>query len=129
MRIFSLSFSSVLLVFLLCVLCDSVVSLSSRAVEPVRPQAVPIRAPSPDGNQPIPLPILAQPISERASLDDPTRDASTAAATAATIPPRTRKAPFVKQTLPDPYDHRRTEVPAPEESKDFPLGSPQPPPR
>ncbi len=88
-----------------------------------------IRVPSPDVNQPIPLPIRAKPVSDRASLDDPTLDASTAAATAAPIPPRTRKAPFRKETLPDPYDHRRTDVPAPEESKEFPLGSPQTLPR
>lgn len=118
--------SAVLSVFLLCALCDSVVSLSSRAGESSRPEAGRIRAPSPDVNQFIPLPILAQPISDRASLDDPTRDASTAAATAAPIPSRTRKAPFVKRTLPDPYDHRRTDAPAPDESKDFPLGSLQP---
>jgi hypothetical protein len=117
---------SVLCVFLLCVLRNSVVSLSSLAGEPDSRR---IRAASPDVNQPIPLPILAQPVSDRAPLDDPTADASTAAATSAPIPPRTRKAPFVKRTLPDPYDNRRTEVPVPEESKDFPLGNPQPPQR
>lgn len=118
---------SVVCAFLLCVLCDSEVSLSSLAGETARPKTGRIRAPSPDVNQPLPLPILAQPISDRASLDDPTRDASIAAATSARIPPRTRKAPFIKGTLPDPYDHRRMDVPAPEESMDFPLGSPQAP--
>lgn len=102
-------------VFLLCVLCDAVVSLSSLAGEPARANV----------NQLIPLPILAQPAPDRASLDDPTRDASTAAAIAAPIPPRTRKAPFVKRTFPDPYERRRTDVPVLEESQDFPLGSPQ----
>jgi hypothetical protein len=94
---------------------------------PALPDNGRIRVPSPDVNRPIPLPILARPVSDRVSLDDPTMDASTAAATAAPIPSRTRKAPFLKSTLPDPYDHRRTGVPAPEESKEFPLGSPQTP--
>ncbi|MHB1425230.1 MAG: hypothetical protein ACYC3I_18830 [Gemmataceae bacterium] len=94
---------------------------------PALPESGRIRAPSPDVNQPIPLPILAKPVSDRVSLEDPTLSASTAAATAATIPARTRKAPFLKQTLPDPYDHRRTGVPAAEESPDFPLGSPRTP--
>jgi hypothetical protein len=125
----SVTLLSVLCVFLLCVLCDSVVSLSSLAGEPARPKADRGRVASPDVNQPIPLPILAQPVSDRVSLDDPTAAASTAAATAARIPPRTGKAPFVERTLPDPYDRRRTDVPAPEESKDFPCGSPQLPQR
>jgi hypothetical protein len=86
-----------------------------------------IRVPSPDVNQPIPLPILAHPVSDRATLDDPTLDVSTAAALAAPIPPRSSKAPFLKQTLPDPYDRRRDGAPSPEETKEFPLGSPQTP--
>jgi hypothetical protein len=70
---------------------------------------------------------VGQPVSDRASLDDPTDDASSAAALSASIPARTTKAPFLKLTLPDPYDRRRTGLPASEESKDFPLGSPQTP--
>jgi hypothetical protein len=94
---------------------------------PALPDMERIRVPSPDVNRPIPLPILAQPISDRASLDDPTLDASTAAALAAPIPPRSNKTPFLKQTLPDPYDHRRTDIATAEESKEFPLDSPQTP--
>lgn len=86
-----------------------------------------IRVPSPDVHRPIPLPILARPVPDRASLDDPTLDASTAAALAAPIPPRTSKAPFLKQTLPDPYDRRRADAPTQEETKEFPLGTPQTP--
>ncbi|HTU92618.1 MAG TPA: hypothetical protein VMF69_21230 [Gemmataceae bacterium] len=92
---------------------------------PALPDKGRIRVPSPDVNQPIPLPSLAQQASNRASLDDPTMSVSTAAALAAPIPLRTNKAPFLKRTLPDPYDHRRLEMPVPEESKDFPVGSPQ----
>jgi hypothetical protein len=88
-----------------------------------------IRVPSPDVNRLIPLPLLARPASDRAALDDPTLDASTAAALAAPLPPRGSKAPFLKQTLPDPYDNRRTDVSTPEESKEFPVASPQTPKR
>lgn len=94
---------------------------------PPMPDKGRIRVPSPDVHRPIPLPILARPVSDRAALDDPTLDASTAAAVAAPIPPRANKAPFRKQTLPDPYEGRRGNVPAPEEAHEFPLGSPQTP--
>jgi hypothetical protein len=77
-----------------------------------------IRVPSPDVNQPIPLPILARPFTDRASLEDPTLEASAAAAVAAPIPPRVHKAPFLKQTVPDPFDHRRTGTPLPNEPKE-----------
>ena len=60
-----------------------------------------------DVNQPPPLPILAQPTADRASLDDPTVDASTVAALAAAMPQRTKPVPYVRVTLPDPFDNRR----------------------
>jgi hypothetical protein len=91
------------------------------------PDAGRVRVSSEDVNQPLPLPILAQPVPDRASLDDATADASTAAALAAPLPARTTPAPFLRLTLPDPYDHRRNRVLTPEESLDFPLGRPQPP--
>src|SRR5262249_50469033 len=62
--------------------------------------------PSPDVNQPIPLPILARQVQDRASLDDPSGDASLAAALAPTVPDRTTPAPFLKLNLPDPFEHR-----------------------
>jgi hypothetical protein len=86
-----------------------------------------IRVPSRDVNEPIPLPILARPVTDRASLEDPTQDASSAAAVAATIPARTSKAPFLKTMLPDPYDRRRTDTPSEEESREFPIGTPRTP--
>jgi hypothetical protein len=58
------------------------------------PAAPKIAWPSPDINQPIPLPILARPVVDRASLDDPSGDASQAAALASTVPDRTTPAPF-----------------------------------
>jgi hypothetical protein len=62
--------------------------------------------PSPDVNQPIPLPILARQVTDRASLDDPSGDASHAAALAKRVPDRTTPAPFLKLTIPDPFEHR-----------------------
>jgi hypothetical protein len=94
---------------------------------PTLPAGSRVRMPSVDVNEPIVLPILAQPVPDRASLDDPTLEASSAAAVAATIPPRTNKAPFLKATLPDPYDRRRADIASPEETKEFPLGTPQTP--
>ncbi|HTU94177.1 MAG TPA: hypothetical protein VMF69_29125 [Gemmataceae bacterium] len=108
-------------------------TLDGLADTPVLPQelslpaGVRVRVPAIDVNQPIPLPIQSRPVPERASLEDPTLATSTAAALAAPIPSRSSKAPFLNLTLPDPYHRRRGEVPAPEESKEFPLGTPQTP--
>src|SRR5580698_7080525 len=55
-------------------------------------------------NVPVPLPILvAQPLPDRASLEDPTTEVSLADAILGIIPKRTTPAPFQKQTLPDPF--------------------------
>ncbi len=95
---------------------------------PSLPERRRVRVSSVDVNQPIPLPILGQPVSDRASLDDPTAEASSKAALAASIPSRRTKAPFLKLTLPDPYDHRRPEtISIPVEKAEPPLGSPRTP--
>jgi hypothetical protein len=91
------------------------------------PDAGRIRVPSEDVSQPLPLPILSQPVPDRAALDDPTADASTTAALAAPLPMRTTPAPFFKLTLPDPYDHRRVELPVPAEQNEPATGTPKPP--
>jgi hypothetical protein len=65
-----------------------------------------VRLHSVDVNKPIPLPILAQPVGSRSPLDDATTDASLAAALAATPPARATPAPFLKLTLPDPFENR-----------------------
>jgi hypothetical protein len=54
-----------------------------------------IHLPSPSGEEPAPLPILARAKEDRASLADPTAEASRAAALTAT-PQRTEPAPFQK---------------------------------
>jgi hypothetical protein len=64
-----------------------------------------IRTPAPDVKEPVALPVMAQTVPDRASHDDPTRAASSAAALAAAPPTRTTPAPFVRFTLPDPYEH------------------------
>jgi len=67
-----------------------------------------IRLPSVDANEPPPLPILSpQATPDRASLDSPTADMSAEAALAAPMPQRTKPAPYVRITLPDPFDNRR----------------------
>jgi hypothetical protein len=65
------------------------------------------REPSPDVNEPLALPILAQPVPDRAPLEDPTGDASTAAALAAALPQRVIPAPFLRLTIPEPFEFRR----------------------
>jgi hypothetical protein len=65
-----------------------------------------VRIDSPDVNQPIPLPLLGQPTLDRVSLDDPTLDASTAAALALSPPLRKNPAPFVRLVLPNPFEYR-----------------------
>jgi hypothetical protein len=82
--------------------------------------------PSPDINEPILLPILARPVVDRASLDDPSGDASQAAALASSVPERTNPAPFLRLNLPDPFEHRnaaRLRTPLPESP--LPIGTPR----
>lgn len=87
-----------------------------------------IRLPSADVNQPPPLPILAQPTVDRASLDDPTVDASAAAATAATMPQRTYAVPYARVTLPDPFANRQPlSLPVPPDDSGPRTGTVHPP--
>jgi hypothetical protein len=67
-----------------------------------------VRVPSEDVNQPVPLPLLGQVTPDRAPLDAPTAEHSLAAAVAAQMPARTNPAPFVKLTVPDPFENRQT---------------------
>jgi hypothetical protein len=87
------------------------------------------RVPSVDVNQPPPLPPLAQPTPDRASLDDATLEASGAAAVAAPLPQRLRPAPFLKMNLPDPFENREPVKlpPLPDEQTTPVTGSPQTP--
>jgi hypothetical protein len=74
------------------------------------------------------LPILARPVSDRASLEDPTGDASTAAALAATLPRRVIPAPFLRLSLPEPFEFRRPlTLAVPAEATDPRTSTPQTP--
>lgn len=56
-------------------------------------------------NEPLPLPILGTGVRDRASLADPSLDASVAAAQAKLEPARTQPVPFQAANLPDPFEH------------------------
>jgi hypothetical protein len=84
-----------------------------------------VRVPSVDVNKPIPLPILAKPSSDRAPLDDATIEASNAAALSGTVPARTKPAPFLKLTLPDPFENRKPVAPPVTQSEDVPNTTPR----
>jgi hypothetical protein len=82
------------------------------------------RAEGPDPNQIPPLPVLASPIPDRASLDAPNAPLSLAAARPATKVP----VPFTRVSVPDPLGRRRT-LPRPltPESGEPVVRNPQPP--
>jgi hypothetical protein len=63
-----------------------------------------VRFPSVDVEQPIPLPILAQPQKDRASLADPTLDASIAATSKPVAIPRLSPKAHPPINLPDPFE-------------------------
>lgn len=63
-----------------------------------------VRLESVDIDQPVALPTLAQPVADRASLDDATNDASIATALAAKPPVRSTPTPFQRLSLPDPFE-------------------------
>jgi|SRR5262245_9297946 len=85
--------------------------LAEQRQDPARPGLVAlpagtrIRLESMDVNKPIPLPILGQAQPDRAPLTDPTFEASLAAALAGQVPARRAPAPFLRLTLPDPFEH------------------------
>jgi hypothetical protein len=58
-----------------------------------------------DVNQPPPLPTQSQPVPDRASLEDPTLEASIVAAVAAKVPLRTGPVPFQRVSIPDPFEN------------------------
>ncbi len=66
-----------------------------------------IQLPAVDVEVPLPLPILAHPKSDRASLDDATLETSQAAALERVRPRRSGPVPFVPVNLPDPFENIR----------------------
>jgi hypothetical protein len=63
--------------------------------------------PAIDVESPLPLPILATPKPDRATLDDITLETSQAAALRPVRPRRTQPVPFAPLNLPDPFEHIR----------------------
>lgn len=64
-----------------------------------------VKLPSLDVHTPLAIPILAQPLKDRASLGEPAFEASLDAATKRFTPTRDRPVPFVRYNLPDPFEH------------------------
>lgn len=114
--------------FIACSLATSLfLGIEATGVERAAEQRV--RVPSVDVNQPIPLPILAKPSADRAPLDDATTEASNAAVLSARTPERTKPMPFLKLTLPDPFENRRPVVPPLTPSEEVPNTTPRVPSR
>ncbi len=66
-----------------------------------------IKLPSVDVQTPTPIPILAQPAKDRASLGDPAFQASLDATLKQIAPRRERPVPFTPVNLPDPFENAR----------------------
>jgi hypothetical protein len=60
----------------------------------------------PDANQPVPLPVLALPVPDQSTLEDPTADHSASTAQSAAPPRRETALPFARVSLPDPFENR-----------------------
>lgn len=87
-----------------------------------------VRTPTTDLRQPLPLPTLAEPVVDRASMEDPTAEVSTAAVLSASMPLRTRPAPFLRLMLPDPYEFRQPlTVAVPADNPSPPIATPRKP--
>jgi hypothetical protein len=86
------------------------VSLSSPAAVD-GPATGGVRVPSVDVNKPSGLPVLAKPSADRAPVEDVTTAASNAAVVRDTLPARTKPAPFLRLTIPEPYENRRPVMP------------------
>jgi hypothetical protein len=67
-----------------------------------------IHLPSPNVEEAIALPILAQPGVDRVPLEDPTTDDSLSAALAAVPPVRDTPVAFTPPSLPDPFENAQT---------------------
>jgi hypothetical protein len=94
--------------------------------KPTLPAGERVRVPSVDVNRPVPLPLLGQPLSDRAVVEDVTGEASSAATVATPVPQRTQPTPFVRNNLPDPFELRRpVETRPPDEVVSPPAATPK----
>lgn len=110
-------------------------SLPDLTAEPATPGSVEFgvgkkaHSSRPDVSGPLDLPILAPYTSDRASLEDATRQQSLEAVLVAPIPVRSTVAPFVRQSIPDPFENRRVAQfthPEQEPTQPLPRSSPTP---
>ncbi len=77
--------------------------------------------PSVDAALPPPLPLMAQPLPDRVSLDDATTEGSLAAVLSAPLPRRETPVPFVRTRVPDPFPNRRPLTTKPPEEEPTPV--------
>ncbi|MGL4551213.1 MAG: hypothetical protein ACRC33_08495, partial [Gemmataceae bacterium] len=90
---------------------------------PARPAFEPgprAKEPSESVHVPPPLPYLAEPPADRVPVDDPTAEASLAAALAGPVPERTAALPFVRLGVPEPFEWRLPLVATPAEEWEMP---------
>ena len=106
--------------------------LVALALETALPEAQPMavgdrtKEPGANVNKPAPLPILGQPVPDRASLADATGEGSGAAVIAAKMPIRQRPVPFQRLGVPDPFENYRSlRLPLPGEPTDPVAASPR----
>jgi hypothetical protein len=82
---------------------------------------------TPDVAVPVTLERMAQPVAEKVATTDPTLDASKAAVLSEPLPSRETPVPFLKLTLPDPFENQETgRLPA-TEPEALPDGTVRPP--
>jgi len=72
------------------------------------PVSARLRVASEDVARPVGLGVMARPLPDAGALADPTLSASRTAALGGRLPQRTQPAPYLRLTLPDPYEHRDT---------------------
>jgi hypothetical protein len=89
------------------------------------PQGERVRTPAQDVKVPPPLPRVATPVPDRASLEDPTQDLSAAAVQTAQPTVRHVPVPFQRVNLPDPFENRNVARPPPLGEEEVP-GTPRP---
>lgn len=78
------------------------ISVPEKAFFPAR---LGVRLPSLNAELALAVPVLGQEVPDRASLDDPTSEASMVLSLAAVMPQRTKPAPFERVNLPDPFEN------------------------
>src|SRR5262249_49477459 len=79
---------------------------------PLLPESALLRHRAANANDAPPLPILAKPVAERASLEDPTTEFSNEQAISRALPMRTNPAPSQRMNLPEPFEKKRGTRPA-----------------